>query len=139
MWVKCWQEASIGAVGPVHILPIAIMMLPATKAAQLEADVTIEVLIKVVRSVKEFIDLSPGNRGNTRDGGGRGSSSRAPDWRTISPLEAVMDVIRDRLPNTVGSVAHPGALALSVGQLLNEYQSTVILALPRFDLCRKIR
>ena len=53
IWLETWHAAAGGASGPVHILPIAYLRLPATAGFSPPAGIIINVLIKVVVGLKK--------------------------------------------------------------------------------------
>jgi hypothetical protein len=82
LWLKTWKAAGGGAKGPIKILPIAFLRLPAVTDISPTPIVIVNVLIQVVNSIR----LNQATRN---------------DFSTVNILEAVLDVITLRLINIV--------------------------------------
>ena len=82
LWLETWKAAAGGAIGPIKILPIAYLRLPAVTDISPTPIVIVNVLIQVINSIR----LNQATRN---------------DFSTVNILEAVLDVITLRLINIV--------------------------------------
>lgn len=78
LWLETWKAAAGGAKGPIRILPIAYLRLPAVTDISPTPTVIINVLIQVVNSITS-------------------KTSYHNDFSTVNILEAVLDIINLRL------------------------------------------
>lgn len=86
LWLETWKAAAGGAHGPVKILPIAYLRLPASADISPSPIDIINVLIQVVKSISSKQTSK---------------SIYHNDISTVNLLEAVLDIIKLRLINLI--------------------------------------
>lgn len=115
VWLETWKAAAGGVQGPVRILPIAYLRLPAITDIAPSPIVIINVLIKVVHSIKLNNQIS------------RRPNHQQNDFSTANMLEAVLDIIKLRLINRVecSPIENIDSLIKAVSDLENILKPTI--------------
>ena len=113
LWFECWKAAAAGANGPVAALAHVLLLLPATNAAQPPIDMIVSVISRITS-----LFCQPFSR-NSHSG-----------QQSVSALEAVADIIRDRLTGIVNSALEPHSLSGVVSSLTINFRQAVIALLP---------
>jgi hypothetical protein len=86
LWIETWKAAAGGAMGPIKILPIAYLRLPAVTNLSPPPIIIINVLIQVIKS----IDLHQTSKSDHKD-----------TLPAVNILEAVLDIVSLRLGNLI--------------------------------------
>ena len=113
IWLETWNAAAGGASGPLHILPIAYLRLPATAGFSPPAGVIINVLIKVVVALKK---------------------SPKEHFSAINVLEAVFDTINLRAISLVkeNSVSNGQVILKSIEELDNVLLTSITISISQY-------
>ena len=118
LWQETWKAAAGGASGPIRVLPIAYLMLPATVSLSPEPTTTVSVLFKITEQIKHQKDIK---------------NPKKEDFATVNVLEAVLDTIKLRLCNQIQtSFFNIKILLNSTNQLEKNLFDTILQTMSAF-------
>lgn len=116
IWLDTWKAAACGAKGPVKILPIAYLRLPATLSFSPPPIDIINVFIQVSITIK--------TNDNTR--------SHSSDLPVINIIEAIFDTVNSRLTGLLQVSRNNDLLLKAIDELEKCLFSTITSILPHF-------
>lgn len=122
IWTETWKAAAGNAAGNCESLLFAYLSLPSSAVNELPCEIVVKVLLRIVANVRKT--YAGPMYGFTSGGGKKKTEMEDFEFKTTT-LEAVVDVVRDKLGNSIPSAANQGMLSGLAGSLCDEFMSSV--------------